>query len=134
MGRILAIDYGRKRCGVAVTDTLQLIANGLTTIPTAQLMPFFEDYFAKEQVDIVVFGLPKQMDNTESQSMQYIKPFVKKFQQKFPDKKVEFEDERFTSKIAFQTMIDGGLKKKERQHSLLRAIHLSLAYVTLHSP
>lgn len=119
MGRVLAIDYGQKRCGIAVSDTLQLIANGLDTIPTANLMSFLENYFQREPVDVVVFGLPRQMNNQESQSMQYIAPFVKRFKEKFPDKKVEFEDERFTSKIAFQTMIDCGLKKKERQNKAL---------------
>ncbi|MDD6357465.1 MAG: Holliday junction resolvase RuvX [Bacteroidales bacterium] len=119
MGRVLAIDYGQKRCGIAVSDTLQLIANGLDTIPTANLMSFLENYFQREPVDVVVFGLPRQMNNQESQSMQYIAPFVKRFKEKFPDKKVEFEDERFTSKMAFQTMIDCGLKKKERQNKAL---------------
>ena len=119
MGRVLAIDYGQKRCGIAVSDTLQLIANGLDTIPTANLMSFMENYFQREPVDVVVFGLPRQMNNQESQSMQYIAPFVKRFKEKFPDKKVEFEDERFTSKMAFQTMIDCGLKKKERQNKAL---------------
>jgi len=119
MGRVLAIDYGQKRCGIAVSDTLQLIANGLDTIPTANLMSFLENYFQREPVVVVVFGLPRQMNNQESQSMQYIAPFVKRFKEKFPDKKVEFEDERFTSKMAFQTMIDCGLKKKERQNKAL---------------
>ena len=119
MGRVLAIDYGQKRCGIAVSDTLQLIANGLDTIPTANLMSFLENYFQREPVDVVVFGLPRQMNNQESQSMQYIAPFVQRFKEKFPDKKVEFEDERFTSKMAFQTMIDCGLKKKERQNKAL---------------
>ncbi len=119
MGRILAIDYGQKRCGVAVSDTLQMIANGLTTVPTADLMPFLENYFQKEQVEIVVLGLPKQMNNTESQSMKFITPFVEKFKKKFPQIKVDFEDERFTSKMAFQTMIDGGLKKKDRQNKAM---------------
>ena len=119
MGRVLAINYGQKRCGIAVSDTLQLIANGLDTIPTANLMSFLENYFQREPVDVVVFGLPRQMNNQESQSMQYIAPFVKRFKEKFPDKKVEFEDERFTSKMAFQTMIDCGLKKKERQNKAL---------------
>ena len=109
MGRLLAIDYGRKRCGVAVTDALQLIATGLKTLPTAELMVFLKQYAQNEQVDTFVVGYAKQMDATDSESMQYIRPFVKKLAEEFPQTPVEMVDERFTSKIAFQTMIDGGL-------------------------
>ena len=119
MGRILAIDYGRKRCGVAVTDVMQIIATGLQTVPTAELMNFLKQYVQKEQVDIFVVGHAKQMDATDSESMQYIKPFVEKLKKEFSNTPVEMIDERFTSKIAFQAMIDGGLKKKQRQDKAL---------------
>ena len=119
MGRLLAIDYGRKRCGIAVTDPLQLIATGLKTVPTAELMDFLKQYAQKEQVDTFVVGHAKQMDATDSESMQYIRPFVEKLKKEFPQIPVEMVDERFTSKIAFQAMIDGGLKKKQRQDKAL---------------
>ncbi len=119
MGRILAIDYGRKRCGVAVTDVMQIIATGLQTVPTAELMNFLKQYAQKEQVDTFVVGYAKQMDATDSESMQYIRPFVEKLRKEFPNTPVEMIDERFTSKIAFQAMIDGGLKKKQRQDKAL---------------
>ena len=119
MGRILAIDYGRKRCGVAVTDVMQIIATGLQTVPTAELMNFLKQYVQKEQVDTFVVGYAKQMDATDSESMQYIKPFVEKLKKEFTNTPVEMIDERFTSKIAFQAMIDGGLKKKQRQDKAL---------------
>ena len=119
MGRILAIDYGRKRCGVAVTDVMQIIATGLQTVPTAELMNFLKQYVQKELVDTFVVGHAKQMDATDSESMQYIKPFVEKLKKEFSHTPVELIDERFTSKIAFQAMIDGGLKKKQRQDKAL---------------
>jgi len=119
LGRILAIDYGRKRCGVAVTDVMQIIATGLQTMPTAELMNFLKQYVQKEQVDTFVVGHAKQMDATDSESMQYIKPFVEKLKKEFTNTPVEMIDERFTSKIAFQAMIDGGLKKKQRQDKAL---------------
>ena len=119
MGRILAIDYGRKRCGIAVTDTLQIIATGLKTVPAAELMDFLKQYTQKEQVDTFVVGYAKHLDATDSESMQYIWPFVKKLAEEFPQTPVEMVDERFTSKIAFQSMIDGGLKKKQRQDKAL---------------
>ena len=119
MGRILAIDYGRKRCGVAVTDVMQIIATGLQTVPTAELMDFLKQYTQKEQVDTFVVGHAKQMDATDSESMQYIRPFVEKLKKEFSGTPVEMVDERFTSKIAFQSMIDGGLKKKQRQDKAL---------------
>ncbi|MCQ2374658.1 MAG: Holliday junction resolvase RuvX [Salinivirgaceae bacterium] len=115
MGRILAIDYGRKRCGIAVTDPLQIIANGLQTVPTAALMDFLRDYTNREKVDVFVVGYAKHLDSTDSESMQYINPFVKKLQATYPNIPVKMVDERFTSKMAFQTMIDGGMKKKQRQ-------------------
>lgn len=119
MGRILAIDYGRKRTGIAVTDTLQIIANGLTTVPTAQLMAFLTDYIAKEVIDRVVIGLPKQMNNELSDNMANITPFVNRFKKLFPNIPVEYMDERFTSVLAHRAMIDGGLKKKDRQNKAL---------------
>ena len=96
MGRILAIDYGRKRTGIAVTDTLQIIANGLTTVPTAQLMSFLSDYFAKETIDRVVIGLPKQMNNEVSDNMANITPFINRFKKLYPAIPIEYVDERFT--------------------------------------
>lgn len=119
MGRILAIDYGRKRTGIAVTDPLQMIANGLTTVRTHELMTFLLDYFGRETVDKVIIGLPKQMDNTASESMKYITPFVNQFKKKLPDLPIEFVDERFTSVLAQRTILEAGLKKKDRQNKAL---------------
>lgn len=119
MARILSIDYGRKRTGLAVTDPGQIIANRLTTIPTHTIWDFLKDYFEKEEVETVVVGYPKQMNNQASESVRFINPFLRKFQQEYPDIKLEIFDERFTSKIAFQTMIDGGLKKQKRQNKAL---------------
>jgi putative Holliday junction resolvase len=119
MGRILAIDYGRKRTGIAVTDTLQIIANGLTTVPTSQLLGFLSDYLAKESVDRVVVGLPKQMNNEVSDNMTNITPFVNRFKNLYPAIPIEYVDERFTSVLAHKAMIDGGLKKKDRQNKAL---------------
>ncbi|HKM44586.1 MAG TPA: Holliday junction resolvase RuvX [Dysgonamonadaceae bacterium] len=119
MARLLAIDYGRKRTGIAVSDTLQIIANGLTTVPSHTTIAFLKDYVAKEPVERIIIGMPRQMNYEESESMQYIKPFVKKLQKELPTIPVEYFDERFTSKMAFQTMIDGGVKKKKRQNKAL---------------
>jgi putative holliday junction resolvase len=119
MGRILAIDYGQKRVGLAVSDPLQIIANKLTTVRTHDLMDFLSNYFATEQVDVVVVGYPVTLKNEASESVRYINPFLKHFQKKFPDIKLEQFDERFTSKMAFQTMIDAGLKRKDRQDKAL---------------
>lgn len=116
MGRLLAIDYGQKRVGIAVTDPLQLIANGLTTIPTAEIFSFLDTYTQKEQVDGFVVGLPKQMNNEPSESMKYITPFVNGLKKRYVAIPVVFFDERFTSKIAQQTMLTGGLHKKQRQN------------------
>lgn len=115
MGRILAIDYGGKRTGIAVTDELQLIASGLTTVATSEIFDFLEVYLAKEKVEIIVIGEPKQMDGTASESEVLIQKFIKKLQKLFPDISIERVDERFTSKMAFQTMIDSGLKKSQRR-------------------
>jgi putative Holliday junction resolvase len=116
MGRILALDFGKKRTGVAVTDPLQIIASGLATVETKQLLVFLKDYISKEEVDIFVVGLPKQMNNQTSESEQLIQPFIKKLKNAFPNIPIEREDERFTSKLAFQSMIDSGMKKKQRQN------------------
>ena len=119
MARILAIDYGRKRVGVAVTDTLQLIANGLATVPAASIIDFICDYVKNEDVERIVVGLPKQMNNQPSESMKYITPFVNTLKKKLPNMPIEFSDERFTSVLAHRAMIDGGLKKKDRQNKAL---------------
>lgn len=116
MPRILAIDYGQKRTGIAVTDELQIIASGLTTIPSATTINFLKDYFSKEQVSKVLIGEPKQMNGEPSQSTDIIEAFVRKFKSFFPEIPVVRVDERFTSKMAFQTMIDSGLNKKQRQN------------------
>ncbi len=116
MARVLALDYGTKRTGVAVTDELQIIASGLTTVATATIFTFLKEYFEKEKVEKVIIGEPKQMDGTPSQSAEAIAKFIVKFQQEFPQMPLVKIDERFTSKMAFQTMIDSGLKKKQRQN------------------
>lgn len=116
MGRILAIDYGIKRTGIAVTDPNRIIASGLTTVNTPTLFQFLKDYCLQESVDIFLVGEAKHLDNTPSESMRYIEPFVAKLAETFPDKEIARIDERFTSKLAFQAMIDGGLKKKQRQN------------------
>lgn len=118
MARIVSIDYGKKRVGIAVTDPQQIIATGLTTVASKDIFTFLSDYCKKEKVELFVVGHAKQMDNTDSESMQFIKPFVVKLKQTF-EIPVEMHDERFTSKMAFQTMIDGGLKKKDRQNKAL---------------
>ena len=116
MPRILAIDYGIKRTGIAVTDEFQIIASGLTTIPSETIIAFLKEYFAKEKVEKVIIGEPKQMNGQPSESAEIIEKFVIKFKSEFPQMKMERVDERFTSKMAFQTMIDSGLKKKQRQN------------------
>ncbi|MCL9808483.1 Holliday junction resolvase RuvX [Flavobacterium luminosum] len=117
--RILAIDYGIKRTGIAATDELQIIASGLTTIPSETVIDFLKDYFAKEEVLKVLIGEPKQMNGLPSESTPIIEAFVAKFKEVFPEMPVVRVDERFTSKMAFQTMIDSGLKKKKRQNKAL---------------
>jgi putative holliday junction resolvase len=116
MARILALDYGTKRVGVAVTDPLQIIANGLTTIPEKEIWKFLAEYFAKEKVECVVIGYPVQASGKGSESLRVINPFIKKFIKDYPGIPIELADERYTSKIAHQTMISGGLKKKDRQN------------------
>lgn len=119
MGRILAIDYGRKRTGIAVTDPMQIIANGLTTVRTHELMTFLLEYIEKEKVEKIIIGLPKQMDNSPSESMKYIDPFVRSLKKKLPNMPIEFVDERFTSVLAQRTILEAGLKKKDRQNKAL---------------
>lgn len=115
MSRILAIDFGVKRTGIAVTDELQIIASGLTTVPTDELLPFLENYFNEEDVALVVVGEPKRMNNENSAVESSILEFIKKFESQFSNIPLQRIDERFTSKMAFQTMIDGGLKRKQRK-------------------
>ena len=119
MPRILSIDYGIKRAGIAVTDEMQIIASGLTTVPSENLITFLKDYFSKEKVEKVIIGEPKQMDGTPSESAAIIEKFIKTFTMTFPEMPLDRVDERFTSKMAFQTMIDSGLKKKQRQNKAL---------------
>ena len=116
MPRILAIDYGIKRTGIAVTDELQIIASGLTTVPSETAITFLATYFSKENVVKVLIGEPKQMNGQPSESTPIIEKFVAEFKITFPEMKIDRVDERFTSKMAFQTMIDSGLKKKQRQN------------------
>ena len=119
MARILAWDFGKVRTGIAVTDELQLIASGLTTVETKDLLDFLEGYTQQESVERFVVGLPKQMDNTASESEVLIQNFLKKLTAKFPSIPVERQDERFTSKMAFQSMLDSGMKKKKRKDKAL---------------
>lgn len=119
MGRLLAIDYGRKRCGIAVTDNLQICANGLTTVRTCDLMLFLKDYCAKEHVEKIIVGLPKQMDGTPSESSRYIEPFLKLLKKEMPEMPVVRFDERFTSTLAHKAMIDGGLRRMARRDKQL---------------
>ena len=116
MARILAIDYGVKRTGIAVTDELQIIASGLITVKTGELIKFLIDYTNKEQVELFIVGLPKQMNNSDSESEKHILSFLKQLKKSLPKIPIKRIDERFTSKIAFQTMIDSGLKKKQRRN------------------
>ena len=116
MARILSIDYGQKRTGIAVTDPLQIIANGVTTVPSEQIIDFLRTYLQTEQVETIVVGLPKQMNNEPSENMGRIKPFVQKLKATFPDIPIVYFDERFTSTLAHRTMLEGGMKKKERQN------------------
>lgn len=116
MGRILSIDYGKKRTGIAVSDTLQLIANGLTTVSTSGLFDFVKAYLAKEKVDTIVVGRPRQMDNTDSENMARITPFFNRLKKAFPSVEVVYYDERFTSVLAHKAMIAGGMKKSVRRN------------------
>ncbi len=119
LGRIVALDYGKVRTGVAVTDELQLIASGLTTVKTVDLIEFLKKYVSAESVEKFIVGEPRQMDNTPSQAEELIRPFLKHLGRTFKDIPIERQDERFTSKMALQSMIDGGIKKKQRQNKAL---------------
>ncbi|MEG1635252.1 MAG: Holliday junction resolvase RuvX [Rikenellaceae bacterium] len=119
MGRILAIDYGKKRTGIAVTDPLQIISNGLTTVETSTLKEFIKKYTTENEVDKFVIGLPRQMSGEFSESYKYIKPFGKWLESEFPNKEIIFVDERFTSVLAKRAMIEGGVKKMDRQNKAL---------------
>ena len=119
MARILAIDYGKKRTGIAVTDELQIIASGLTTVKTGDFFTFMEDYLKTEKVERFLVGEPKQMDYSASESETLIIPFIKKLKAAYPTIPIERIDERFTSKMAFQTMIDSGFSKKKRRDKAL---------------
>jgi putative Holliday junction resolvase len=119
MARVLAIDFGKKRTGIAVTDEMKIIASGLTTVETEDLISFLTTYITKENVELFLVGLPKQMDNSASESEELILPFLKKLSKEVPHIPIKRVDERFTSKMAFQTMIDSGLKKKQRQNKAL---------------
>ena len=119
MSRLLAIDYGKKRTGIAVSDPMQIIANGLTTVETSALFDFLSDYLKKEPVSVIIVGLPKQMNNEPSENMKRIEPFVNRLRKLYPAISIEYFDERFSSKMAHQTMLEGGLKKKDRQNKAL---------------
>src|SRR5512133_3504403 len=114
MGRIMAIDYGKKRVGVAVTDPLQLIATRLETVDAELIWRFLDDYFRKEVVELVLVGYPVQLNNQPSEALRYINPFLQKFQQKYSTE-IRLVDERYSSKMAFQSMIDAGLRKTQRR-------------------
>jgi putative holliday junction resolvase len=115
MSRILAIDYGTKRIGLAVTDPMQIFASPLNTVSPKDFDRFLEDYLKTEEVEDFVIGYPVQMNNQPSESVNYINPFIKKLKKTFPEKHIHLVDERFTSQMALKTMIDGGVKKKDRQ-------------------
>lgn len=119
MGRILAIDYGKKRTGLAVTDILQLIPGGLTTVNSNEVLLYIVNYCTKENVERIIIGLPKQMNYEPSESMQYIEPFYKALTKRLPNIPVEYVDERFTTVLAHRAMLEGGLSKKDRQNKAL---------------
>lgn len=119
MGRVVALDYGKKRTGIAVTDPLQLIASGLTTVATHELLDFLKKYIEEEDVFRFVVGEPKQMNNTPSEAEMFIAPFLNRLKKVFPHIPIERQDERFTSKMAFRSMIEGGLGKKQRRNKAL---------------
>jgi len=119
MGRILAIDYGRKRTGIAVTDELQIIASGLTTVPSNDVLKFIKDYIKTEEVEAIVVGEPRDMKNLPSEAAKYIEPFVGALRKRFPEIKIERFDERFTSVMAHDAMLAGGLKKMKRRDKAL---------------
>ena len=119
MPRILSIDYGLKRIGIAVTDPLKIIATGLTTIPSNTLINFLRDYFSKEEVELVIIGEPKNWDDTDTHATPLVKSIIKKLMKEFPAMKIRTVDERYTSKMASQAMIDMGMKKMQRRNKAL---------------
>lgn len=119
MARLLAIDYGKKRTGIAVTDPMQIIASGLTTVATRDLTSFLTDYLKKEEVETIILGEPKQMDYTDSELGPWLNKYTLQLKELFPDVKIEREDERFTSKMAHASMLSSGMKKKQRQNKAL---------------
>lgn len=119
MGRLISIDYGKKRTGIAVSDPLQIIANGLTTVETPAIFDFLREYIQKEEVSCIVVGLPRQMNNEPSENMKRVEPFVNRLRKLYPHIPVVYFDERFSSKMAEQTMRDAGLKKKDRRNKEL---------------
>jgi len=119
MKKLLAFDFGEKRTGIAVTDDLQIIASGLTTIATKELISFVSNFLNENSVERFIIGLPKQMDNSDSESMPYVLNSIQLLEKNFPQIDIEKIDERFTSKMAFQTMIDSGLSKKQRKNKAL---------------
>ncbi len=116
MGRLLSIDFGRKRCGIAVTDTLRIVATGLTTVPTAQLIDFVKRYIVAESVDRIIVGLPTTLRGEPSDSMRYLTPVINRLRKEIAPMPIEFYDERFTSTLAHRAMLDGGMKKMDRRN------------------
>uniref|UniRef100_UPI00404B44A2 Holliday junction resolvase RuvX n=1 Tax=Fulvivirga sp. TaxID=1931237 RepID=UPI00404B44A2 len=116
MARILAIDFGTKRVGLASTDPLQIIASPLDTVPNKDIFTYLKTYLSSEEVEKIIVGMPKNLQNEDTHATESVRKFVLKLEETFPDVKIITADERFTSKMAFQTMIDGGLKKKDRQN------------------
>jgi len=116
MGRIMAIDYGRKRTGIAITDPLKLIATPLATVNTPEVLVFLQAYMKQETIDALVVGMPKRLNNTPSAMTTWVKKFIKTLQKAFPDKRIVTQDERYTSKIASFSMIEGGFKRKDRRN------------------
>ena len=119
MGRLLSIDFGRKRCGIAVTDPMRIVANGLTTVPTSTLIDFVKQYIATEGVDRIIVGLPTTMRGEPSESMRYLTPVINRLKKEIAPIEVTFFDERFTSAIAHRALIDGGMKKMDRRDKAL---------------
>lgn len=131
MGRLLAIDYGRKRCGIAVTDTMRIVATGLTTIATSGLIGFIKEYISRECVDLVIVGYPRTLKGDDSESMRYITPGIAKLRKEIPGIDIVFWDERFTSTIAHRSMIDSGMRKSQRRDKA--AVDVMAATIILNS-
>ena len=137
MGRILALDYGLKRTGIAATDPLQIIASPVTTIPTKDLLPYLSDYLKREEVDTLVIGMPKRLNDTDTHATAAVVKFIQKFKSHYPQLEVVEEDERFTSKMAVQAMVAGGMKKKDRRKKenidKISAVLILQSYLESHS-